>query len=166
VVFAKKTGAKQLPDTVFFKNKYITQPTITPADAIVNAYNKLRQAIQGLQHSKDDAHFEALERITNIMRPTSNHAIKMAEHVKLPRVEQVELTQHFPRVSFNDTPPTDSDPPPQLIVALPTEHSVRPQTMPILEPPKFIDKSIAARERARCLQPPPTNSVPNESIAD
>ena len=40
VIFAKKTRAKRLADTVFFKHKYITQPTITPADAIVNAYNK------------------------------------------------------------------------------------------------------------------------------
>jgi len=48
VIFAKKTRAKRLADTVFFKHKYITQPTITPANAIVNAYNKLRQAIQGL----------------------------------------------------------------------------------------------------------------------
>ena len=31
---------------------------------------------------------------------------------------------------------------------------------------KFIDKSVAARVRARCLQLPSTNSVPNESIAD
>ncbi len=112
VVFAKKTRAKRLADTVFFKFKYITQPTITPADAIVNAYNKLRQAIQGLQHSKDEAHFEALERIENILQPTSKHAIKTAEHVKLPRVEQVKLTQHIPRVSFNNTLPTESNPPP------------------------------------------------------
>ena len=81
-------------------------------------------------------------------------------------VEQVELTQHAPRASFNDTPPTESDPQPQLIVASPTEQSVQPQPKPILEPPKFIDESIVARVRARRLQPPPTNSVPNESIAD
>jgi hypothetical protein len=68
------TQAKRLADTVFFKHKYITQPTITPANVIVNAYNKLQQAIQGLQlqHSKDDAHFEALERIKNIMLPTTS----------------------------------------------------------------------------------------------
>jgi hypothetical protein len=80
---------------VFFKHKYITQPTVTPVDAIVNAYNKLRQAIQGIQHSKDDAHFEALERIENIMQPTSKHAIKPAEHAKLPRVEQVNSRSTF-----------------------------------------------------------------------
>ncbi len=99
------TRAKRLADTVFFKHKYITQPTITPADVIVNAYySKLRQAIQGLQHSKDDAHFEALERIENIMQPTTNHAIKPPENVKLSRVEQVKLTQHVPMV------PADSNP--------------------------------------------------------
>ncbi len=38
VIFAKKTRAKRLADTVFFKHKYLTQPTITPADAIVNVY--------------------------------------------------------------------------------------------------------------------------------
>jgi hypothetical protein len=59
-VFCKKTREKRLADTVFFKHKYITQPTVTPVDAIVNAFTKLRDAIQGVQHSKDDAHFEAL----------------------------------------------------------------------------------------------------------
>jgi hypothetical protein len=149
-----------------FQAHYITQPTITPVDAIVNAYNKLRQAIQGLHHSKDDAHFEALERIENILQPKSKHAIKTAEHVKLPRVEQVKLTQHVPRVIFNNTSPTESDPLPRLIVASPKGQSIQPQPKPILEPPKFIGKSIAVRVRARHLQLPPNNSVPNESIAD
>ena len=52
VVFCKKTRAKRLADTVFFKHKYITQPTVTPADAIVNALTKLQDAIRGIQHSK------------------------------------------------------------------------------------------------------------------
>ncbi len=37
VVFCTKTQAKRLADTVFFKHKYITQPTVTPADAMVIA---------------------------------------------------------------------------------------------------------------------------------
>ena len=87
------------------------------------------------------------------MQPTSKHAIKTAEHVKLPRVEQVKLTQHVvTRVSFDTTLPTESDPPPRLIGALPTGQSIQPQPMPILELPKFIDESIAARVRARRLQ--------------
>jgi len=151
---------------VFFKHKYITQPTITPADAIVNAYNKLRQTIQGLQHSKDDAHLEALERIKNIMQPTSKHAIKLAVSVKLPRVEQVKLTPHVPRVSFDTTPPADSNPLARLIVASPTGQSIQPKPTSILKPPKFIEELIAARVQARHLQMSTANPVPNESIAD
>ena len=167
VIFCKKTRAKRLADTVFFKHKYITQPTVTPADAIVNAYNKLRQAIQGIQHSKDDAHFEALERIENIMQPTSKHAIKPAEHAKLPRVEQVKLTQQIPRVRFDDSPPTDIEPPARLIVVSPsTGQSIQQKPPLILKPPKFIDESIATRVRARRLKIPTTNPVPDESIAD
>ena len=167
VIFCKKTRAKRLADTVFFKHKYITQPTVTPADAIVNAYNKLRQTIQGIQHSKDDAHFEALERIENIMQPTSKHAIKPAEHAKLPRVEQVKLTQQIPRVRFDDSPPTDIEPPARLIVVSPsTGQSIQQKPPPILKPPKFIDESIATRVRARRLKIPTTNPVPDESIAD
>jgi hypothetical protein len=166
VIFAKKTRAKRLADTVFFKQKYITQPTITPADAIVNAYNKLWQAIQGLQHSKDDGHFEALERIKNIVQPTSKHVIKPAENVKLPRVEQVKITQHVPRVSLDTTPPADSDPPARLIVKSPTKQSIQQKPIPILKPPKFVDESIAAQVQARRLQMPTANPVPNESIAD
>jgi hypothetical protein len=52
VIFCKKTQAKQLADTVFFKHKHITQPMVTPADAIVNAFTKLRDAIQGINTQK------------------------------------------------------------------------------------------------------------------
>jgi hypothetical protein len=77
VVFCKKTRAKRVADTVFFKQKYITQPRVTPADAIVNAFTKLRDAIQGIQHSKDDAHFEALRRLEQTLQPQNKQIIKM-----------------------------------------------------------------------------------------
>ena len=127
VVFVKKTRAKRLADTVFFKHKYITQPTITPADAIVNAYNKLRQAIQGIQNAPDDAHFEAMERIEQTLQPTNKPKIN-EEHVKLPRVEQAtrkELTQQLPRVRFSKLPPIESQPPPRLVVASSKEQIVQ-----------------------------------------
>ena len=100
VIFCKKTRAKRLADTVFFKHKHITQPTVTPADAIVNAFTKLRDTIQGIQHSKDDAHFEALRQLENTLQPSAKHAIKTVKQIKLPRVEQqLELTQQVPRVN-------------------------------------------------------------------
>ena len=38
LVFVKATRTKRITDTVFFKHKFITQPTVTKADAIFNAY--------------------------------------------------------------------------------------------------------------------------------
>jgi len=165
VIFAKKTQAKRLANMVFFKHKYITQPTITPADAIVNAYNKLRQAMQGLQHSKDDAHFEALERIENIMQPTSKHAIKPAVNVKLPKVEQVKLTQHIPRVSFDTTPPADSDPPARLIVACPRGRASSQSQLPFSSCPSLLRNQLQPEYEhsvSKCLQP--TQSQMNQLL--
>ncbi len=170
VVFCKKTRAKRLADTVFFKHKYITQPTVTPADAIVNALTKLQDAIQGIQHSKNDAHFEALRRLEQTLQPQNKQIIKTEGQVKLPRVEQqIKLTtQQVPRVRFDESQPTVHDPPPRLIVTSPQtpiveRNIVAPPPKPILKPPKYIDDSIAARVRERRFQ---SQTMVNESIAD
>jgi hypothetical protein len=76
--------------------------------------------------------------------------------------QQIELTQQVPRVCFDDAPPTVHDPPPQLIVTSPRKQIVEPQPKPILKPPKYIDKSIAAGVRSRRLQ---SQTTVNESIA-
>jgi hypothetical protein len=157
VVFCKKTRAKRLADTVFFKHKHIMQPTVTPADAIVKAFTKLRDAILGIQHSKDDAHFDALRRLENTLQPPDKHVIKPGEQDKIPRAEQqIALTQPVPRVRFDESPPTVHDPTPRLIIASPEKQTVEKHIIdnpkPILRPPKYIDESIAARVRARRLQ--------------
>jgi hypothetical protein len=165
-VFCKKTRAKRLADTIFFKHRHITQPTVTPAGPIVNAFQKLRNTIIGLQHSKEDAHFEALQRLENTLQPFDKHTIKAVEQAKLPRVaQQNKLTQHVPRVHFDDAPPTFYDPPPRLIVALPKNVTkiVTPALEPIIKPPKYVDESIAARVRARRLQ---SQTKVDESIAE
>ena len=46
-VWVKGTGAVRSTNTVFFKHKHITNPTVTPADAIVNAAKDLTAALKG-----------------------------------------------------------------------------------------------------------------------
>ena len=46
-MWVKGTGAVRSTDTVFFKRKHITNPTVTPADAIVNAAKDLTAALKG-----------------------------------------------------------------------------------------------------------------------
>ena len=105
-----------------------------------------------------------------MLQPQDKQIIKTGEQVKLPRVEQqIELTEQVPRVRFDNSPPTTvHDPPPQLIVASPqnlivAQKIVEPPPKPILKPPKYIDESIAAQVRARCLQ---SQTMVNESIAN
>jgi hypothetical protein len=124
--------------------------------------------IAGIQNSKDDAHFEALQRLESTLQPPDKQFIKQSKQVKIPRGEEhIELTQPVPRVRFDDSPPTVQDPPPRLIVASPKKRTVEKQIVekpqPILKTPKYIDESIAAQVRARRLQ---SQTTVDETIAD
>ncbi len=59
---------------VFFKHKYITQPTLTPADTIVKGIDDLTHALKGRKNQKGIAQIEALEKIDEILNnmPTTN----------------------------------------------------------------------------------------------
>jgi hypothetical protein len=110
-------------------------------DAIVNAFNKLREAIHGIQHSRDDAHFKALKQIENTLQPSGNHAIKTVEQVKLPRLEQqtqIALTQHVPWVHFDDAQPTVHDPLPRLVVPSPRKKSLSHNPSPSSNRPSIL----------------------------
>jgi hypothetical protein len=172
VIFVKKTRAKRLADTVFFKHKHITQPTVTPADAIVNAYRKLMQTIQGVQKSGNDAQIEALEQIDTVFKSGQQQPLNQPEPT-LPRVErQKALTEPVPRVRFDEKEPAVKEIPHRLVVAWPQEqivqpnqHIAMPKPEPILKRPKYSDTStdsIAARVRERRA----AATEPEESIAD
>ena len=46
-MWVKGTGAVRSTNTVLFKHKHITNPTVTPEDAIVNAAKDLTAALKG-----------------------------------------------------------------------------------------------------------------------
>ena len=72
IVFVKTTRSTCITDAMFFKHKYITQPTVMPTNQIVKAYQDLTQAIQGLTKSSEDAHMEALTRLENNLNHSLN----------------------------------------------------------------------------------------------
>ena len=61
-VYVKKTRSERISDTVFFKHKYITQPTVMPEDTIVKALDDLMQALKGRRNVKGKAQMDALKR--------------------------------------------------------------------------------------------------------
>jgi hypothetical protein len=52
---------------VFFKHKYITQPTVTPADTIIKALDDLTIALKGRKNVKGAIQIEALEKIDELL---------------------------------------------------------------------------------------------------
>ncbi len=64
---SRKQEAKGYLDTVFFKHKYITQPTLTQADIIVKALNDLTHALKGRKNVKGNTQIEASEQIDELL---------------------------------------------------------------------------------------------------
>ncbi len=62
-IYVKKTRSVRISDTVFFKHKHITQPTLTQMDAIFKAINDLIHALKGRKNLKGIAQIEALEKL-------------------------------------------------------------------------------------------------------
>jgi hypothetical protein len=70
----KQTKSERGSDTVFFKTKYITQPTMTSADMIIKALNDLTQALKRKSNAKGLEQFEALKKLEDILNNTPETA--------------------------------------------------------------------------------------------
>jgi hypothetical protein len=84
VIYVKQTKSEQVSDTVFFKTKYITQPTMMPADVITKAINNLTKALKEKSNAKGLEQIEALQKLENILN-------NVPETAPIPR-EQPILT--------------------------------------------------------------------------
>jgi hypothetical protein len=63
--YVKKTRAERISDAVFFKHKYITQPTFMQADTIVKALDDLTHALKGRKNVKGDKALEQIDKLLN-----------------------------------------------------------------------------------------------------
>ena len=65
VIYVKHTRSERITDTVHFKHKHITTPTLTPEDSIVKALNDLTHALKKQRNTKGIVEIEALQKKTN-----------------------------------------------------------------------------------------------------
>jgi hypothetical protein len=79
-------------DAVFFKTKYITQPTLTPADIITKALNDLTKALKGKNNDEGVGQLEALKQLDAILN-----------NVPEPVPIQVDTRSTQRRVTFDET---------------------------------------------------------------
>ncbi len=66
-IHVKKTNSKRVSDTVFFKHKYITQPTLTLADILTEANDDLIHALKGRRNTKGTMELEALQKLDKLL---------------------------------------------------------------------------------------------------
>ena len=183
IVYVKKTKAKRVSDTVYFKHKYITQPSITPADAVIKALHDLTQAIKGERNIQGAAQFNAIAKLQEAFSPGNQlvpeqYVPEQRRQIQpAPRVE-AEAQAQLPRVRFSTEVPkpatyTDDlrvplDRPRVEQQALPeVKIKRRPPLIVTSKPPDEADTSIAARVKARRQAAPaePTPAPPM-SIAE
>jgi hypothetical protein len=117
VIYAKNTLCKRITDTVNFKHKYITEPTLTPENTIVKALNDLTLALKERRNKKGIEEMDTLQRFDEILNkipvtlttsaPKHNNRVLLIQrqnHHKssnlqlhgwlITRQSQVKLTSH------------------------------------------------------------------------
>ena len=128
VVYVKATRKTRVSDTVYFKHKYLTQPMLSRADIIVQAYRDLMHAIKGTANTKSKMHIEAIRKMQEVMEPQFNTTIEpldtppprversLSDPQPLPRVrEHNTTTQQPPRVQDHTATPTPAATPTVII---------------------------------------------------
>jgi hypothetical protein len=108
-IFCTKTRAERISDTVFFQHRYLMQPVVTPADAIIDAMKNLQSVIKNGPGNFEREEMKMLRQMNAILqcdrKQASKHITFMAGTVQAkpamhnrvvhPRVENTAL---FPRV--------------------------------------------------------------------
>jgi hypothetical protein len=135
---------------VFFKHKYITLPTVTPADAIVKAYQDLMPAIQGIRNAKGSTHLEALQRIETTLSPPAQSTTQ-----PLPvSSNRKSITQQRPRVQFSPT------------VQPNVNNGINADPPRVQEPVEFPRVEDDGVDQVQVKPQSPIAALPRESIAD
>jgi len=81
VVWVKNTRNTRIGQTVFFRHKYITQPIITPTDAILRATDDLCDVLRGKAVIKG-ATRAAIDLLVDILRVTKGSPPKLANNAE------------------------------------------------------------------------------------
>eukprot|EP00549_Striatella_unipunctata_P008957 CAMPEP_0118723640 /NCGR_PEP_ID=MMETSP0800-20121206/32114_1 /TAXON_ID=210618 ORGANISM="Striatella unipunctata, Strain CCMP2910" /NCGR_SAMPLE_ID=MMETSP0800 /ASSEMBLY_ACC=CAM_ASM_000638 /LENGTH=237 /DNA_ID=CAMNT_0006632085 /DNA_START=12 /DNA_END=721 /DNA_ORIENTATION=+ len=98
----RETNKIRGSDTVIFKHKYITNPTITPGDAIIQATKQLTSALCGnVPPPLTKSGIDHIKELTSIFDATK----KAYEQRDEQNNDRVKETANSPRVPMDITPP-------------------------------------------------------------
>ena len=158
VIYVKQTKSERVSDTVFFKTKYITQPTLTPADVITKALNDLTQALKEKTNQKGIDQIEALTKLNDILSntpepdptpdepivPMESRRVTFDETTKPPQIDKPINKTPSPRVMG---PNKRTQPEPMHKVMI--DKTIQNASTPRVEKSKSNPKSNNNRERIK-----------------
>jgi len=97
-VWVVKTKSERISETVFFKHKYITQPTLTSEDIIIKALQDPKHAIKGTHNVKGNANMEGLKKMKEIFDEIPVAKVK-------EKVKKVQFVENVPKVlNYSEDP--------------------------------------------------------------
>ena len=166
-IYVKHTRSVRISDTVHFKHKHITAPTLTPEDTIVKALNDLTEALRDRRNAKGTIKYEALQKFDELINkiptlqatPTQPTAIRRVTFD--PTAKPASETQPTPRVRIETPTPrvqeTTPSPRVQEVTTTPRAQEVTPTLRVQPQPPTTtaatIDKPLPYnRKQARSLR--------------
>ncbi len=156
-IYVKKTKSERISDTVFFKHRYLTQPTVTSADTIIKALGELTHALKGRRNMKGIEQIKSLTKIAKLLNniPTANKTstqkvtfdeatkppqeVQTAPGVKDIRKSDKECTAI--NTAIINKPLTINTPPPRV------ETSTDKTSILNIPPPKVVESPKADREK-------------------
>ena len=104
-IYKKETKTEIISDTVYFRHKYITMPTVTKADEVIRAARDLSKAIRTNSPSQSQAtNYEDLKKISKIFDEVAQMKIpedKWEEPAVARVLKNLQMEAAHPRVQEN-----------------------------------------------------------------
>ena len=163
-VYAKSTNSERISETVFFKHKYLTNPTISHADKVVNAarelYNALSRKKQGLNSTTMKALQDLSKMFLDRAKTDQKDSWNESENQPTPPLSGVSSSGIEPRTSLSSTR--------QLTPTPPVIHG--PEVSDDVDPPqkpKRIAKELKNLQSTRVLgsNGPPSMNTRSRCVA-
>jgi hypothetical protein len=105
-IWVKDTRSVRVGNTIFFKHKYLTMPTLTNADALLNAANDMQTALWGGIAQTNDTKV-AIEKLMEIFKQNAEREQRTQEHIGTQRVQMQEAQRQ--RVQIEQTTGEDEN---------------------------------------------------------
>ncbi|EJK62273.1 hypothetical protein THAOC_17120, partial [Thalassiosira oceanica] len=122
----KTTRAERLSDTVQYKCKNITNPTVTVADKLMKAIGDCQRAINNVGSNSDENQLHELDRLmTTARRVINTRSDRQLETRPAPRVEGHRVTRSMSRQDSPHPPRVDNSGPPRSLPRVARDHAPR-----------------------------------------